>query len=192
VVGKWSRSDLLDAATGRTIRFLDHPREVQAGCLSADGKRVATSSTMGLIHVRDAQTGGYIVRPFAHAASLTELAFTPEGDRLLSVSLDGTVRIWDVGFEPFKAVPYDYSCGCADRLFVAGRCLSPDGSWEVRPDGTAGARLQRRRSEEPGPLLAHPGPVRKAQYAPDGRSVLTADERRVQVWDAATGRPAVG
>ena len=132
LVGKWSRSDLLDAASGRTIRFLDHPREVQAGCLSADGKRVATSSSMGLIHVRDAQTGEYIVRPFAHAASLTELAFTPEGDRLLSVSLDGTVRIWDVGFEPFKAVPYDYSCGCADRLFLAGRCLSPDGSWEVR------------------------------------------------------------
>src|SRR5262249_55149399 len=68
VVGKWSRSDLLDAASGRTIRSFDHPREVQAGCLSADGKRVATSSSMGLIHVRDVQTGRYIVRPFAHAA----------------------------------------------------------------------------------------------------------------------------
>ncbi len=189
LVGKWSRSELLDAASGRTIRVLDHPREVQAGCLSADGKRVATSSSAGLIHVRDAQTGEYVVRPFAHAAGLTELAFTPEGDRLLSVSLDGTVRIWDVGFEPFKAVPYDYSCGSADRLFLAGRCLSPDGSWAVRPDGAAGARLQRRRGEELGPLLAHPGPVRKARFAPDGRSVLTADERRVQVWDAGTGRP---
>ena len=189
LVGKWSRSELLDAASGRTIRVLDHPREVQAGCLSADGKRVATSSSTGLIHVRDAQTGEYVVRPFAHAAGLTELAFTPEGDRLLSVSLDGTVRIWNVGFEPFKPVPYDYSCGCADRLFLAGRCLSPDGSWAVRPDGAAGARLQRRRGEEPGPLLGHPGPVRQARFAPDGRSVLTADERRVQVWDAGTGRP---
>ncbi len=132
LAGKWSRSELLDAASGRTIRFFDHPREVQAGCLSADGKRVATSSSTGLIHVRDAQTGEYVVRPFAHAAGLTGLAFTPEGDRLLSVSLDGTVRIWDVGFEPFKEVPYDYSCGCADRLFLAGRCLSPDGSWAVR------------------------------------------------------------
>jgi WD40 repeat protein len=189
VVGKWSRSDLLDAVSGRTIRSFDHPREVQAGCLTADGERVATSSTMGLIHVRDAQTGTYVVRPFSHAASLTKLAFTPEGDRLLSVSLDGTVRIWDVGFEPFKEVPYDYSCGYADRLFLAGRCLSPDGSSAVRPEGAAGARLQRRRGEPPGPLLAHPGPVRKARFAPDGRSVLTADERRVQVWDVATGRP---
>jgi eukaryotic-like serine/threonine-protein kinase len=189
LVGKWSRSDLLDAASGRTIRSFDHPREVQAGCLSVDGKRVATSSSMGLIHVRDAQTRAYVVRPFAHAASLTELAFTPEGDRLLSVSLDGTVRIWDVGFEPFKEVSYEYSCGSADRLFLAGRYLSPDGSWEVRPEGAAGARLQRRRGEEPGPLLAHPGPVRKARFAPDGRSVLTADERHVQVWDAGTGRP---
>src|SRR5262249_30279900 len=106
LVGKWSRSDLLDAASGRTIRFFDHPREVQAGCLSPDGKRVATSSSNGLIHVRNVQTSGYIVRPFAHAASLTALAFTPEGDRLLSASLDGTVRLWDVSFEPFKAVPY--------------------------------------------------------------------------------------
>jgi WD40 repeat protein len=188
VVGKWSWSDLLDAASGRTIRSFDHPREVQAGCLSADGKRVATSSTLGVIHVRDAQTGDYIVRPFAHAASLTQLTFTPDGDRLLSVSLDGTVRIWNVGFEPFKEVAYDDSCGYADRLFLAGRCLSADGLWEVRPEGTAGARLQRRRSEEPGRMLAHPGPVQKARFAPDGRSVLTADELRVQVWDAGTGR----
>jgi WD40 repeat protein len=189
LVGKWSRSDLLDAASGRRIRSLDHPREVQAGCLSADGKRVATSSSDGLIHVRDARTGEYVIRPFAHTASLTELAFTPEGNRLLSVSLDGTVRIWSVGFEPFKAVPYDDSCGRADHLFVAGRWLSPDGSWEVLPDGAAGARLRRRGGEEPGPSLAHPGPVRKARFAPDGRSVLTADERHVQVWDADTGRP---
>jgi WD40 repeat protein len=122
-------------------------------------------------------------------ANLTDLAFTPAGDRLLSVSLDGTVRIWGVGFEPFKALPYDYSCGCADHLVVAGRCLSPDGSWEVRPDGAAGARLQRRSGGQPGPLLPHPGPVRKALFAPDGRSVLTADDQRVQVWDPGTGQP---
>jgi WD40 repeat protein len=189
LVGKSSTSKLLDAASGRTIRVLRHPREVQAGCLSADGKRVATSSSAGLIHVRDAQTGKYVVNPFPHAANLTELAFTAEGDRLVSVSLDGTVRIWAVGFEPFNAVPYDYSCGSADHLFLAGRCLSPDGSWEVRPDGAAGARLRRRGSEDSGQFLAHPGPVLKARFAPDGRSLLTADERRVQVWDAGRGQP---
>lgn len=59
----------------------------------------------------------------------------------------------------------------------------------MRPDGASGARLRRRNGEEPGPLLAHPGLVRKALFAPDGRSVLTADEQRVQVWDASTGRP---
>ncbi len=189
LVGKNSRSYLIDAASGRMILPLHHAREVQAGCFSADGRRVATSSSSGLIHVRDAQTGKDVITPLQHGANLTRLAFTPEGDRLLSVSLDGTVRIWSVALEPFQALPYDYSCGRADDLFVAGRCLCPDGSWEVRPDGAAGARLQRRGGEEPGPLLAHPGPVRKARFAPDGRSVLTADERRVQVWDAGTGRP---
>lgn len=93
LVGRDSTSYLLDAASGRTILSLDHPREVQAGCLSTDGQRVATSSSMGLIHVRDARTGNDVVSPFRHTDNLTELAFTPEGDRLLSVSLDGTVRI---------------------------------------------------------------------------------------------------
>jgi eukaryotic-like serine/threonine-protein kinase len=189
LVGKNSTSRLIDAANGRVILSLHHPREVQAGCFSSDGRRVATSSSSGLIHVRDAQTGKNVLTPLQHAAHVTGLAFTPAGDRLLSVSLDGTVRIWSVGFEPFKALPYDYSCGRADHLFMAGRCLSPDGSWEVRPDGAAGARLQRRGGEEPGPLLAHPGPVSKARFAPDGRNVFTADERSVQVWDAGTGRP---
>ncbi len=31
--------------------------------------------------------------------------------------------------------------------------------------------------------------MREARFAPDGRSVLTADERHVRVWDAGTGRP---
>jgi hypothetical protein len=31
--------------------------------------------------------------------------------------------------------------------------------------------------------------VRNALFAPDGRSVLTADERHVRVWDVGTGRP---
>jgi WD40 repeat protein/tRNA A-37 threonylcarbamoyl transferase component Bud32 len=189
VVGQSERSLILDAANGRRIVYLDHPREVQAGCWRADGQRVATASSKGLIHVRDARTGKEVVTPFRHVATVTELAFTPAGDRLLSVSLDGTVRIWSVGFEPFKKLPYDYSCGRADRLFVAGRCLSPDGLWEVHPDGGEGAHIQRRGSDKRGPSLAHPGPVRKALFAPDGQSVLTADDHRVQVWEAATGRP---
>jgi WD40 repeat protein len=189
LVGQNKTSYVLDAASGRTILSLDHPREVQAGCFSPDGRRVATASSMGLIHVRDARTGQDVLTPFRHVATVTGLEFTPAGDRLLSVSLDGTVRLWDVGFEPFKALPYDYACGCADHLTVAGRWLSPDGSWEVRPDGASGARLRRRGSGEAGPSLAHPGPVRAALFAPDGRSLLTADERRVQVWDIDAGQP---
>jgi WD40 repeat protein/tRNA A-37 threonylcarbamoyl transferase component Bud32 len=189
VVGQSKTSLILDAANGQSILPLDHPREVQAGCWSPDGQRVATSSSTGLIHVWDARTGQHDVLPFRHAVTVTELAFTPAGDRLVSASLDGTVRLWSVRFEPFKAISYDYSCGRADRTYVVGRSLSPDGLWEVRPDQAAGARLQRRRGGEPEPFLAHPGPVQKALFAPDGRSVLTAGEKRVQVWNASTGQP---
>jgi WD40 repeat protein len=61
LVLKTRTSLVLDAASGRAILALDHPREVQAGCFSPDGQRVATSSSMGLIHVRDARTGKYVV-----------------------------------------------------------------------------------------------------------------------------------
>ena len=59
MVGKWSRSDLLDAASGRTIRFLDHPREVQAAGVFECGWKAGghIQQQSGLIHVRDAQTG---------------------------------------------------------------------------------------------------------------------------------------
>ena len=182
-------SRVYETASGRVLLSLEHPREVQSGSLSADGRYVATSSSTGLIHVRDAQTGKDIITPFRHVSTVTSLAFTPEGNQLVSVSLDGTVRLWSIGLKPFEALPYDDSCGHADRLFMAGRCVSPDGLWEVRLDGTAALRLRRRRGKEIGPSLTHPGPVRKARFAPDGRSLLTADDQNVQVWDAGTGHP---
>jgi WD40 repeat protein len=186
LLGHSSSSLILDAATARPNLTLYHPREVQVGCFSPDGKLVATTSSKGLIHVRDAKTGKDVVPPFRHAANVTDLAFTAAGDRLLSVSLDGTVRIWAIGLEPFKAMPYDYTCGHADHL--VGRFLSPDGAWEVRPDGASGARLQRRSGGATGPVLAHAGQVKKALFAPDGQTVLTADDKGVQVWEAGTGQ----
>jgi WD40 repeat protein len=188
VVGQNRTSLLLDATGAGNHRRLAHPREVQAGCLSADGHRVATSSSTGLIHLRDARTLEDLVRPFRHASTVTDLTFTPEGNRLVAVSLDGTVRIWAINLKPFEASPYDYCCGRADRLYVAAHPLSPDGTWRVQANETTGARLVRRKGGEPGPTLSHPGPVRQSLFAPDGRSVLTADDEHAQVWDALAGQ----
>jgi WD40 repeat protein len=36
------------------------------------------------------------MRMTGHAANVTSLAFSPDGSRLASGSLDGTVKLWDV------------------------------------------------------------------------------------------------
>ncbi len=187
LIGKMNGVIILDALKGVPLLHFDTPSENQVGCFSPDGERVAISS-QGLIQVRDARTGEQVVTPLQHR-TLTELSFNPAGDRLLAAGRDGTARLWVVRFDPFKARPYDHGCGHADHLIVAGRCVSPDGLWEAAPREPTGARLWGLRSGKPGLLLPHPGLVRETVFAPDGRSVLTADDRGVQVWDAETGTP---
>ena len=51
----------------------------------------------GAIDLWDLAGRRKITELIGHAGAVTCLAFTPEGDRLISGGADGTTRIWDVG-----------------------------------------------------------------------------------------------
>ena len=62
--------------------------------VSADGKRLLTSSTDKTLRLWDTDTGKEMRIYKGHTAGVTCVAYFPDGKRIASASHDGTVRIW--------------------------------------------------------------------------------------------------
>jgi WD40 repeat protein len=64
---------------------------------SPNGEQIATGTTAGKVCVWDEATGEQVIcSAEAHGDDVVELAFTPAGNLLVSASLDGTARVWDM------------------------------------------------------------------------------------------------
>lgn len=120
-----------------------------------------------------------------HEQGVTDLAFSPRGDRLVSSSLDGTVRLWDVAAGRCDRVLR----GHRDEVFAVsfsgdGRRVASTGYdrrvvlWDVA-SGKAGQEL----SSFAGWSLA-------VALSPDGRHVAAAGTDGVRIWDLSEGREA--
>jgi Prp8 binding protein len=63
---------------------------------SLDGSTLFTSSLSGQIIAQDLRTDSVQYTLDAHIDTVTGLKLAPGGERLLSNSMDNTVRVWDV------------------------------------------------------------------------------------------------
>jgi WD40 repeat protein/DNA-binding XRE family transcriptional regulator len=94
---------LWDIADGRerVLAPPDASAESWAIVFSPDGERIAASavgagSDAASIEIWDTSDGTHVLHLDAHASRIFSLAFDQDGDRLASVSRDGTAKIWDL------------------------------------------------------------------------------------------------
>jgi WD40 repeat protein/tRNA A-37 threonylcarbamoyl transferase component Bud32 len=183
---------LWDIATGREIARLQHGTSAAAAAFSPDGEMAATGTADGVAHLWDLASGLEIralVDTAAEASGprvnrlVSQVAFTPDGKKLLTASFDRALRLFDV------------ASGALIRKFEGHT------SWvlcgEVSPDGTrvaSGSNDQTVRLWDLATgreLLPRKGPATKVlalAVAPDGRRALSEGfDGSVTLWDTAAG-----
>jgi WD40 repeat protein len=112
-----------------------------------------------------------------HTDSITQVVFSPDGQRLATASADKRVKVWDhvTGKEPLTLQGHLEA--------VKKIQFSPDGLWlastsghELKAWSTAGAKV----------VFRLDGRASEVQFSSDGARLVSASGGNLSVWDAAT------
>jgi serine/threonine protein kinase len=124
------------------------------------------------------------VRQFVgHSGGIENVAFTPDGLRLITASQDKTARVWDVATgRQLLALT-----GHSDA--VRGLAALPDNRRAVTAGWDGTVRMwDLNTGEELGQFIGHTGAVWWAACDSDGKRLLTAGkDRSIRLWDVETG-----
>jgi WD40 repeat protein len=177
---------------------------VTSVCFSPDGQRLATGNEDGTARVWDARTGQELPDLKGHLQLVTSVCFSPDGQRLATGSRNpsfnvepGEVKVWDAHTGQQLLDLQGHTAP------VASVCFSPDGQRLASASGgiewKEGGKLKRQWGEvkvwdaqtgqELLDLKGHAGEVTSVCFSPDGKRLISRDDRGEElVWDVATGK----
>jgi WD40 repeat protein/DNA-binding SARP family transcriptional activator/ABC-type Fe3+/spermidine/putrescine transport system ATPase subunit len=118
-----------------------------------------------------------------HTADVNNVAFSPDGNRIATVSLDGTAKIWDAS----TGQQLQTLVGHAGP--VRGVAFGPDGQRVATAGDDRTARIwSSETGEELRTLRGYSDRVIRVAFSPDGRSLAaTSLDRTARLWDVASG-----
>ena len=150
---------LVASASGDAIRILRHGRVIQ--------------------ELKDLST-----KPHLAAASIRELAFSPDGKLIASVGNDHYLRVWEV------ATGHKLYAVVAHQGPVPALAFSPDSRW-IATAGTISVRVWDARSpNELRMLLGPTKPVQAVLFTADGRTIVAAGkDGTIRRYDCVVCRP---
>ncbi len=181
--GGWDKTvRIWDLTNGEESRRIEVPVPVNALAVTDGGRRIAVGGHDPFIYVYDVLTGHAKGKLEGHRMGITALDVSADGNRLLSASIDKTVRLWDL--KAFKEIDtyrdhehqvYAVRFVPGDKSFVsAGR----DGIIVHRVIGGDVARA----------INAHSKIIWSLALSPDGNFVVSASsDDTARVWHLATG-----
>jgi WD40 repeat protein len=185
---------LWDAHTGQPVGDpLTEETCVNTASFSPDGLRLVTACgdlsvnqdpQPAAAQIWDVSTGKPMGTPMEHENSIRFAGFSPDGSRVVTASLDFTVRVWDGSSGQPMGVPMHHDD------WVNSASFSPNGSRLVTASMDDTARLWDASTGKPvGRQMLHTAQVLSACFSPDGTRVLTASEdKTARLWDARTGQ----
>jgi WD40 repeat protein len=151
---------------------------------SPDGQRIAGACN-DVVRVWDAESGSELLCLQGHTGDLQCVAWSPDGQRILSGALDGTVRVWDAQSGAQRL------CLRGHESFVNSVAYFPDGRRVVSAGDDGTLRIWSTSSDAPMRQLIDPeGRIESLAYSPDGLRLVSGgwgDKAHVHVWDARSG-----
>jgi len=192
-----------DVATGEIVRIIrgqigaGHEGKIYAAALSPDDRFLAVGGFMatftgnnhkeiGQIRLVNFRTGEVINLLKGHDNVILDLAFSPDGNRLISGSGIGdlTARSWDVNTGKMLHVLK----GHTDQIYAVS--FSPDGTKAVTGSDDHTLKLWNAKS---GSLIktlkGHKDEVKSAAFTPDGKYLLSGSwDKTIRLWDGRSGK----
>ncbi len=168
-----------------------HVLPVYAIAWSPDGKRIASASQDGTVHVWDAATGHRSFRYHGHRGSVNAVAWSPNGSYIASASSDTTVQVWDaLQTGEGSASLYTYSGHSGNMRTLAWSAdntrIASGGDdktvqvWDAK-DGTHHFSY-----------VGHVKQIWSVAWSPDNTRIASASvDRTAQVWSAIQSQPNV-
>jgi WD40 repeat protein len=155
--------------------------------LSDDRKRIVSSSGKRL-HLWDARNGDLVRSSFASRFdSVLSVAFSPDGNTIISGSSDGTLDLWDAQCGHAIGLPFQ-----GHTHAVSSVAFSPDGHRFISGslDGTLCLWDTQSRRQIGASFDGHADTVRSVAFSPDGKHIVSgSSDRTIRIWDACSGQP---
>ena len=148
---------------------------------SPDGTQLAVGSSIG-IWLYNANTGDPLALLTGHTKPVTVIAFSPNGDKLVSGSYDGTLRLWNPHTaELLKTLNADGR--------IAAVAFSPDGRTLANGNDDDIQLWDVDTGEHKTTIHRSGSSIFFLLFSPDGRTLASASlSDNIQLWDPRTGQ----
>lgn len=160
--------------------------------LDPSGRWLAARFDRLRVGIWSLDSGRQVATLEGHSNNVNTAHFSPDGQRLLTGSNDGSAVVWNFRRPPEHqrtALPHEAPLAPGGVPETFGGTFSPDGQTLATAGSDGTARLWNSADGRPLRVLrGHRQTVNHTAFSPDGRWLATAsDDREARLWDLASG-----